>query len=164
MRASAVPISGVLVAIAVVIADQLTKAAALSELGGVSVPAGPFLNLALALNTGISFSLFAGAASSRWALPAFTLVASIAILVWLFRVKTLLSSVALGLILGGALGNGYDRLVNGSVTDFLDLHFGAWHLFVFNLADAAISLGVAGLLWEGLRDRRSQAPLDKTTA
>jgi signal peptidase II len=155
---------GLVVAVAVVVADQVAKAAATRALDGVEMPAGPFLNLALARNTGISFSLFAGAPSGRWVLLAFTLVASLAILIWLLRTRTLLSSVAIGLILGGALGNGCDRLVNGSVTDFLDLHFGAWHPFVFNLADAAISLGVAGLLWEGLTDRGSHAPADKTAA
>ena len=78
--------------------------------------------------------------------------------------KTPLACVAIGLILGGAVGNGLDRMISGSVVDFLDLHFGDWHLFVFNLADAAISLGVVGLLWEGLMDHRSPASADKTTA
>ena len=155
---------GIIVAVAVVVADQLAKAAAIRELDGVEVSAGPFLNLALARNKGISFSMFADAPSGRWVLLAFTLAASVAILVWLLRTRTLLSAVAIGLILGGALGNGCDRLLSGSVTDFLDLHLGAWHLFVFNLADAAISLGVAGLLWESLVDRRSAAPAGKTVA
>ena len=155
---------GIVVAVAVIIADQVAKAAATQWLDGVEVSAGPFLNLALARNKGISFSMFADAPSGRWVLLTFVLVASVAIFVWLLRAKSLLASVAIGLILGGALGNGCDRLVSGSVTDFLDLHLGAWHLFVFNLADAAISLGVVGLLWEGLTDRRSHAPADETAA
>ena len=142
---------GFCVAGAVVILDQLAKAAASRLLDGVDIPASPFLNLVLARNTGISFSLFAhGPEAARWALVAFTGAAILAIGAWLWRGRSSVAALGLGLILGGAAGNGLDRLMRGSVVDFLDLHLGAWHLFVFNLADAAISLGVVFLLWDGV--------------
>ena len=142
---------GLGVAAAVVVLDQVAKEAASRALEGADIAALPFLDLVLARNTGISFSLFAhGSEAARWALLAFTGAATLAVLAWLWRSRSRVAAFGLGLVLGGAVGNGLDRIVRGSVIDFLDLHFGAWHLFVFNLADAAISLGVAVLLWDGL--------------
>ena len=152
-------------AVVVVILDQAAKAVAARALEGVDMPALPFLNLVLARNTGISFSLFAnGPETARWALLAFTGAAILAIVAWLWRCRTHVAALGLGLVLGGAAGNGVDRLVRGSVIDFLDLHLGAWHLFVFNLADAAISLGVAFLLWDGLFGAGASAPAPKNAA
>ena len=141
---------GLAVAALVVVLDQLAKAAAERWLAGGGLAPTPFLDLVLAHNKGISFSILANAPqAAHWALIAFTLAASAAILLWLLRARSLLGALGLGAILGGALGNGLDRLWSGSVIDFLDLHLGDWHFFVFNLADAAISLGVAFLLWDG---------------
>ncbi len=69
---------------------------------------------------------------------------------WLWRARSAVVGLGLGLIIGGAIGNGYDRLVYGAVVDFLDLHAFGRHFFVFNLADAAINLGVALLVVDGL--------------
>ena len=81
---------------------------------------------------------------------------------WLAREKRTLDSVALGLVLGGALGNIIDRVRLGYVTDFLDLHFGAWSPFlVFNIADAAISIGVALLVLRALITRDATAPSEE---
>ena len=69
---------------------------------------------------------------------------------WLWRARALLVGLGLGAVIGGALGNGYDRFAYGAVVDFLDLHAFGRHFFVFNLADAAINLGVALLIFDGL--------------
>ena len=156
---------GFCVAGAVVVFDQLAKIAASRLFDGADVPALPFLNLVLARNTGISFSLFAhGSEAARWALILFTGAAILAIVAWLWRCRSTVAALGLGLVLGGAAGNGLDRLTSGSVIDFLDLHMGAWHLFVFNLADAAISLGVVFLLWDGLFGAGAAAPARKNAA
>jgi signal peptidase II len=102
-------------------------------------------------NRGISFSLFAQeSAAGRWLLLALTLVVTALIAAWLWRARAPLVGLALGLIVGGAIGNGYDRIVYGAVVDFLDLHAFGRHFFVFNLADAAINIGVALLILDGL--------------
>jgi signal peptidase II len=115
----------------------------------------PVLNFALTMNRGMSFGLF----NTNAAMNAlvFTLIAALivaALLVWLKRAQGWLLQVAIGLVVGGAIGNVIDRLVRGAVVDFLDFHLGQWHWFVFNLADAAISVGVGLMVIDGLRGRR----------
>lgn len=151
---------GAAVAVLVTGADQAAKAFAVRELEGLSVAFTPVVNLTLAHNKGISFSLFADAPeAARWALLAFTLTAVAALGVWLARTRAVLAAVGLGAILGGAVGNGIDRFLQGSVVDFLDLHLGERHFFVFNLADAAINLGVALLLLDAFfGGRRESTP------
>ncbi len=111
----------------------------------------PFIDLRLSWNQGISFSIFAGSdAATRMALLAFALIAVVVLSFWLARAARLAPALGLGMIIGGALGNAYDRFRYGAVADFLDLHWGVRHFFVFNLADAAINLGVALLLIDAL--------------
>ena len=106
----------------------------------------------MAKNPGISYSLLsARSAAGRWGLIAFVVVASALIAWWLSRTTTRLPAIALGLILGGALGNAIDRLSYGWVADFYYFHFGSFHWYVFNLADVAIVAGVALLLLDALR-------------
>jgi signal peptidase II len=144
------PVLGGIAALVVIIADQVIKLAVLSrsdELGGDSEPLAPFLDLTLRWNRGISFSLFArNSASAEAALLALTLVATALLAWWLSRSRSGLPAVGLGLIIGGALGNAIDRIVHGAVVDYLDLHALGRHFFVFNLADAAINIGVALLI------------------
>jgi len=141
---------GVLIAIAVFAADQATKAAILSRLGGTALepaPLGPFLNLAVVGNRGISFSLFTqDSALGRAILLGVTLAATALLGWWLSRSRSYLAAVGLGAIIGGALGNALDRIVHGAVVDYLDFHAFGRHFFVFNLADAAINVGVALLV------------------
>ena len=141
---------GALAVVAVVALDRAAKALVLADFDATAAaprPLTPFLNLALRWNRGISFSLFVqDSAVGRWLLLALTLVITALIAVWLWRARALLVGLGLGLIVGGAIGNGYDRLVYGAVVDFLDLHAFGRHFFVFNLADAAINVGVALLL------------------
>ena len=108
----------------------------------------PIFNLTWTENNGISLGLFnATTEVGRWMLVAVTSAIAIAVAVWIGREKNRWDQAALGMILGGALGNILDRTRHGYVVDFADLHFGAFRPFlVFNVGDAAISIGVAILL------------------
>jgi len=110
-----------------------------------------FFNLVMAWNRGISFSLF----RSDWAAGPYVwaglaVVVAVALGWWLGRVRHTLTAVALGLVIGGALGNAIDRLRLGAVADFLDFHWQGWHWPAFNLADSAISVGIVLLVAPGL--------------
>ena len=120
-----------------------------------AVPVTPFADLILTWNTGISYGLFQQTGPlGQWALFALKVVAVVLLTMWLARTHSRLSAVALGLIIGGAIGNAVDRLVHGAVMDFVLFHLTAatWSFqwYVFNLADAAIVAGVVGLLYESL--------------
>lgn len=116
----------------------------------------PFLDLLLTWNTGISYGLFPQQGPiGQWALLAFKAAAVALLWVWLARAPSRLTAAALGLIIGGALGNAIDRLHWPGVLDFVLLHVetASWTFrwYVFNLADVAIVAGVVGLLYESLR-------------
>lgn len=120
-----------------------------------AMPVTPFADLILTWNTGISYGLFQQTGPlGQWALFALKVVAVVLLAMWLARTHSRLSAVALGLIIGGAIGNAVDRLVHGAVMDFVLFHLTAatWSFqwYVFNLADAAIVAGVVGLLYESL--------------
>ena len=116
----------------------------------------PIFNLVLAHNAGAAFSFLAGAGGwQRWLFTAITVVISIALVIGLRRNGTKpLIATAFALVLGGALGNLYDRLTLGYVVDFLDFHWGRAHFPAFNVADSAITIGVALLLWDSVRPSR----------
>ena len=142
------------VALAVVALDQLTKwwvldVVNLPARGQVAV-VPPWLNLTLVHNTGVSFGLFrAGAEVGRWLLTVFSLAVAAALAGWARRAARPFTGLAVGLVIGGAVGNAIDRIRLGFVTDFVDvsaLHF-PW---VFNGADSAITVGVALLVIESL--------------
>jgi signal peptidase II len=152
---------GALVALAILIIDQASKFWLLYGLkmeDHDKIEIAPFLNFELLWNRGISFSLFQqGTATGRWILLGLTLAATALLCVWLWRVSSRLAGVALGAVVGGALGNGYDRFAYNAVVDFLDFHAFEYHWYVFNVADTAITLGVALLLYESLvADRRAR--------
>jgi lipoprotein signal peptidase len=144
------PALGGAIALAVILVDQIVKARVLAHSDGSeldSTPLGPFLDLTLRWNRGISFSLFAGdSAAGQAILLAVTLAATCLLTWWLFRTRFTLPAAGLGLIIGGAVGNAIDRLAHGAVIDYLDLHAFGRHFFVFNVADAAINVGVALLI------------------
>jgi signal peptidase II len=149
---------GLAVAIVVVILDQLSKAAILGFFAAhpFSEPLTPFFSLVLGYNRGMSFGFFNAGAGGLNAL-IFSLVAAaivVALIWWLVRVTSPFLAVAIGLIIGGAVGNVIDRLRLGAVVDFLDFHVGLWHWPAFNLADSAICVGVAAMLLDGLLLRR----------
>jgi len=109
-----------------------------------------FFNLVEAWNRGVSFGLFAS--SSPWTpvlLSALAIAIAIVLLVWLRKAETLLLSIALGIVIGGAVGNVIDRILWGHVFDFLDFHIAGYHWPAFNVADSAITIGVALILIDG---------------
>jgi signal peptidase II len=128
--------------------DQAAKAIAEVRLpAGEAIPVLPILDLFRVYNTGIAFSIFAG--YSGLALVALTLAIGIGVLIFWVRAHDggRPATIGYGLIVGGALGNLGDRIFRGHVVDFLLLHLGDWTLFVFNLADAALTLGPIVLLF-----------------
>lgn len=109
----------------------------------------PSLNLTYVHNTGAAFSFLSSAGGwQRWFFVAVTLVAVTILIIWLMRLKLheRWTAVTLTLILGGALGNLFDRIAYAYVIDFVDVYYGTWHWPVFNVADAAISVGVGMML------------------
>lgn len=136
--------------IVIIAIDQLTKYWASQSL----IPYQPYevfslLNMTLAHNTGVAFSFLSG---YRGILAGFSLVMSIVLVIWMSRIKdnNRLQLLALSLVLGGAIGNFYDRAFMGYVIDFIDFHYKNYHFAIFNLADAAISMGVILLFGEAL--------------
>jgi len=135
-----------------VILDQASKLAIAGTMQLYeSIEIIPFFKLTYVHNTGAAFSFLSEAGGwQRWFFAVLALVISVAIAVWLTRLKeheTLLA-VALALILGGAVGNLIDRLAYGYVIDFLDVYYGTWHWPAFNIADSAITVGVMLMLAE----------------
>ena len=125
----------------------------LADRGAIALT--PFFDLVLVWNKGISYGLFQQDSEfGRWALFSLKVAAVILLWAWMTRVTTRLSAACLGLIIGGAIGNAIDRWAYGAVADFAHFHINtaAWDFswYVFNLADVAIVVGVAGLLYESL--------------
>jgi len=142
-------------AVAVFLADQFTKVLILGyyQLGD-STYVTSFLNIVRAHNTGAAFSFLAGASGwQRWFFTALGIAAA-GFIVWLLRKHAgqKLFSFALACILGGAVGNVFDRLVHGYVVDFIQVHWhNAWYFPAFNVADSAITIGAIGLVLDELR-------------
>jgi signal peptidase II len=128
----------------------------------------PFLDLVMAWNKGISYGLFQQEGPlGQWVLLAIKVAAVALLMVWLARAGSRLTAVSLGLIIGGAAGNAIDRVIHDAVADFILFHISTatvhFNWYVFNLADAAIVAGVAGLLYESaLGDRAAKAPRSPT--
>lgn len=145
------------VAAATLALDQVSKYWVLEVLDlrtrGV-IEVAPILDFALAWNTGINFGLFAsGAPEQQYILAAFAVCVSVALAVWAVRSTDAVLTVALGLVIGGALGNAYDRVTEGAVVDFLNFDCcGIGNPFAFNIADAAIFLGAAIIALRVWRD------------
>ena len=144
-------LQGLMLASLVFIADQIVKYAMLGPLqlkerGVMHIV--PFLDLRYAENRGVSMSfLTADSDGERWALVVLTAMIAVGVGVWMWREKLRGDVLALSLVLGGALGNIVDRTRYGYVVDYADLHFGTFRPFyIFNLADACISIGVLILL------------------
>lgn len=142
------------IALLIILADQFTKLLILSSFQyGDSRTVTGFFNLVRVHNTGAAFSFLAGA--SGWQRWFFVLlgVASTGFIVWLLRRHghQTVFALALSLIMGGAIGNVVDRLMHGYVVDFLQFHWGGWYFPSFNVADSAITVGAALLIWDELR-------------
>ena len=153
---------GFCLAIVVVTLDQWTKSLASSGLEyRVPVMVTHWFDLMLAHNSGAAFSFLADSGGwQRWLFSGIALVVSIVISVWLCRLparRWLLTS-ALGLVLGGGMGNLLDRLIHGYVVDFIALHYGSWYWPAFNLADSAITLGACLLIIDSFKNTNEAAP------
>jgi signal peptidase II len=121
----------------------------------------PVLDLMVVWNRGISYGLFQQYSEvGRWGLVALSIVAAFGLSLWMARTASRFLAAALALVAGGAVGNAIDRIAHGAVFDFVHLHLGSWSWYVFNVADAAIVAGVAGLLYDGfvLERRRGREP------
>ena len=164
------PKRGLVTALALFLVDQVIKWAVTGPMGLRSLgdvrQIMPIFNLRFVPNYGISLGLLtADSSASRWALVAMTGAIALAVGFWMTRERNPVDQVALGCVLGGALGNILDRVRFGYVVDFADLHFGEWRPFlVFNVADAAITIGVLVLLARALLVRDRPAPVEKSNA
>lgn len=147
-----------LVAVVVIVLDQLSKAAISAHfVYGESMAVTSFFNLMLAHNTGAAFSFLSDAGGiQRWIFTAIAVVASVWI-VWLLRKhqSEKLFSFALAFILGGAIGNLIDRIAYGYVVDFLDFYWGAYHFAAFNVADSAITCGAVLLILDSFKGKKN---------
>jgi signal peptidase II len=155
--------TGYALAALVFLADQLSKywileIVRLPDIGSIAVL--PVFSLTFVGNVGVSMGLFAaGSDLQRWLLVAATGAIAIAVAVWIAREKNRWDAAALGLVLGGAAGNILDRARFGYVVDFLHVFWREWSFWVFNIADAAITIGVLLLLGRALLPNK-----DKTHA
>lgn len=156
---SAVVRFGLVLAAAALLLDQANKwwmlaVYRIEEKGKVAVL--PFLDLVYVKNLGISYGLGAGQLSQT-ILAVFSFAAAVALSLWLVRAAdTRLMAGSIGLIVGGAIGNGIDRLLLGGVADFYSLHAFGFYWYVFNIADVAIVAGVLGLLYDSFWPSRSR--------
>lgn len=163
------PKAGFGAAAALFLADQLSKWAVTRPLGidslGDSRTITSFFDLRFVPNIGISLGLLpADGHLTRWALVLLTGAIAVGVAVWMTREKNPADQVALGFVLGGAIGNILDRIRLGYVVDFCDLHIGEWRPFlVFNVADAAITVGVLVLLVRALLVRE-KPPVENSHA
>jgi signal peptidase II len=154
---------GFLVALAVFGLDQLVKWLVTGPVGvnhvGDQLYLLPFFQFTYTQNEGISLGLFnATTEIGRWMLVGLTSAIAIGVAVWIGREKSRVDRIALGMVLGGALGNILDRTLHGYVVDFADLHFGEFRPFlIFNVGDAAISIAVVILLLRAFLSRKDQA-------
>ncbi|GAA0529064.1 signal peptidase II [Rhizomicrobium palustre] len=149
--------AGLLAAGATFVLDQASKMILLYGVGFMNAPRGytievlPFFNLVMVWNPGISLGLFpASSVEGTMFLATFQMVAVGLLSWWLWFAKKPILAIGLGMVIGGALGNLIDRLVYSRVADFFHLHGFGYNFYVFNVADAAITFGVIGLLYDAL--------------
>ena len=161
--------AGFIAAALVFLADQLSKwtiasPLRLQERGVIELL--PIFDLKWVENYGVSMGfLTADSEMGRWLLVGLTAAIATGVIVWLWREKQRPDAIALGFVLGGAIGNILDRVRFGHVVDFADLHFGEWHPFlVFNVADAAITVGVLLLVLRALLTRERKDPAENVNA
>lgn len=162
---------GVAIAFALYAVDQWVKGYVTGPLGidriGDYKELLPFFDLRFTQNFGISLGLFeATSVETRWILVAVTALIALVVTVWMFRERLMGDILGLSFILGGALGNIKDRYDLGYVVDYADLHFGEFRPFlIFNIADAAITIGVIIILARAffMREKQGNDPIDGTT-
>jgi signal peptidase II len=147
---------GLIVLVLTFVLDQLSKwwilrVINLDERSPIQLTS--FADLAMAWNRGVSYGLLA--THMQEVLIALSLVISVVLWIWLARTTVSFVALALGLIIGGALGNALDRALHGAVADFVHLHWGTWSWYIFNIADIAIVAGVVLMLYDGLVGKKA---------
>ncbi|MGI9510802.1 MAG: signal peptidase II [Geminicoccaceae bacterium] len=145
--------NGLLIAVAIIALDQATKWLMLSglDLANNPIMVTSFFNLVLVWNRGVSFGMFNDAGDAGpWILSGLAIAVVIGLIYWLRQTGGWPTVTALGLVIGGAIGNVIDRFRFGAVVDFLDFHVAGYHWPAFNVADAAICIGAGLLLLDGL--------------
>lgn len=146
-------LSGLIIAAVVIAADQLSKLWVLNHLLGEQtvIVYAPFFNVVRAWNTGVSFSMFNNYGNlGAILLSVIAGVIVVFLIYWLYQEKDKLAQAALGMIIGGAVGNVIDRIRLGAVFDFLDFHIGENHWPAFNVADSFICIGATILIMQSL--------------
>jgi signal peptidase II len=154
MKISSPFTAGALAVVLTILLDQLSKWWILTIVMNPPkrIPLIEFFSLVLVYNRGVSFGIFNDAPDwARWALIVFAALIAAALLIWMRYAESRLLALALGFVAGGAIGNVIDRVYYGAVVDFLDFHVGAWHWPAFNVADSAITIGVALLIVDSLK-------------
>jgi signal peptidase II len=140
----------------VVVIDQATKALVVGVVKMQNaIQLLPILDIVYLENTGAAFSILAQASGwQRWFFILLALAVSVALMIWLRRIRAdqTILAVGLALVLGGALGNVFDRVIHGFVVDFIYFHWGTWYFPAFNIADSAISIGAGCLLLDAFRE------------
>lgn len=148
---------GLVIAVIVLAADQASKWWIVTKVMNPpkTIEVTSFFNLVLAYNRGVSFSLFnSDSPANPYIFSALALVIVIGLVIWLRRLEHRLPALAVGLVIGGAIGNTIDRFVYGGVVDFLDFHWGVNHWPAFNVADSGIVVGAVLLIIDALFRRR----------
>ena len=152
---------GMAAALLAAAADQLFKVwmiGALEASPAKKIVLAPFFDLVMAWNPGISYGLLKQDSDlGRWVLIAVSLLAVLGLSYWLAQLPHRLPALSLGLIIGGAAGNVADRIRFGAVADFFSFHVASFYWYIFNLADVAIVVGVAGLLFDSLTGSHKSA-------
>jgi len=106
----------------------------------------PFLNLTLVWNTGMAFGLFEAESSFYHLISLIIIFVIICLIIWLYKSNFFSEKIALSIVIGGAIGNLYDRIKFNAVPDFIDLHYNDFHWFIFNVSDIVITIGIIMLL------------------
>jgi signal peptidase II len=147
-----------LLSLFVVAIDRITKILILNHLAlNQTIKIRPFFNIYFNYNTGAAFSLLGQAGGwQQWLFGGIAVLVSCLLIAWLIRLPKgqIWLSVSLSLIIGGAIGNLYDRIAYRHVIDFLDVYYANWHWPTFNVADGAITVGAMMLFWEFWRRRK----------
>lgn len=147
-------IGWLMMSVLIIVLDLWTKSVATESLTLYRpVELNSWLNMTLAHNYGAAFSFLSDAGGwQRWLFTGLASIVTIVLIVWLLRLSAdeKLTGAALGLIIGGAVGNLIDRINNGYVVDFIDVYYNDWHWPAFNVADSAITCGVIVLVADGL--------------
>ncbi len=140
---------GLTLTFVILILDQITKHYAVQHFAATyhTVEVTPFFNLVLVWNTGISFGMLQNLENGHIYLSMFALVVVMILLIWIMRVTILMEALAIGAVIGGALGNVIDRLRYGAVVDFFDFHVAGYHWPAFNVADSAVFIGAVLLCY-----------------